>query len=158
MDRTHEFAKDMCRILNEKTGSTYKWDPDWKPGNKGHESVDVVGIPNRSAGTRILIEAELRHDAPLRNVVKIWKWVDKKKMMGRFVLVQAFSKYYGNGDSKRENSEFVGEQMAEALGCRYVHLSFDYNPYRHGKIGAGRRRGHAHKLARKICRRLHIAY
>jgi hypothetical protein len=157
MDRTHEFAKDMCRKLNEKTSNTYKWKPDWKPGRKGYESVDVVGVPRRSGNRRIMVEAELRHDSPLRNVVKIWKWADKKQMKGSFVLVQAFSKYYGPQDSKRENADFIGRKMAEALGCRYVSLSFEYNPYKHGRIGAGRRRDHAYKLAGMICRKLHIA-
>jgi hypothetical protein len=39
-------------------------------------------------------------------------------------------------------------------GNPYLSLSFKYNPYRHGKQGAGRRRHHAYLLANQIRRRL----
>ena len=157
MNRTDAFAHDLCRYLNEKTGDSYQWTPAWRPPDKqGHESVDAGGEPKRKNGKLILIEAELRRDAPLTNAVKIWKWSKQQRVRSSFILVQAFSRYYGPKDSKRQNAEFVGHEMAQYLGVRYIPVSFSYKPYKHGKVGAGRRHHHAELLAARIIRRLHL--
>jgi hypothetical protein len=154
MNRTDAFANDFCRRMQEKEKRDYKWEPGGKPIHKGHESVDIVGSPLRKGHKLVLIEVELRNDAPLTNVVKIWRWIVNEKFTTEFVLVQAFSKYYKEGDTKRSNAEFVGNRMQKATKNRYLSLSFKYNPYRHGKQGAGRRRHHAYRLADQVRRKL----
>jgi len=155
MNRTTAFANDFCRRIKEIGLKNYAWECGGKPLGRGHESIDILGT---CEGRRsIFIEVELRKDAPLTNVVKVWRWVVNDGFKQEFVFVQAFSKYYKKGDTKRFNSEFVGEQMEKATGNPYLSLSFDYNPYRHGLQGAGRRRHHAFKLAEKIRRKLKSA-
>ena len=154
MNRTDAFAKDFCERMNGIRPRKYEWEPAGRPTGKGHESVDIIGRPHKKGKRLILVEAELRKDAPLTNVVKIWRWVAHKELKGKFVLVQAFSRYYKMGDTKRENAEFVGKFMQAATGNTYIPVSFNYNPYKHGKRGAGRRQKHAYALADKIRRKL----
>ncbi len=156
MNRTDAFANDFCRRMNEVRSTGYDWRAGEKPLGRGHESVDIVGRPKRKTrGSRlILIEVELRKDAPLTNVVKVWRWTEKDNFSDGFILIQAFSRYYKKGDTKRSNAEFVGNCMMKATGNPYLPLSFAYNPYRHGKQGAGKRRKHARHLADTLRRRL----
>src|SRR5690242_2364105 len=106
MSRTDAFANDFCiKMLNTERGG-YVWETGGRPLGKGHESVDIVG--RKKGGRLILVEVELRKDAPLTNVVKVWRWVAEGKFRTPFILVQAFSKYYKSGDTKRSNAEFVG--------------------------------------------------
>ncbi len=150
MNRTDAFANDFCNKLNNSRSDQYTWKAGGKPIGRGHESVDIVGWPKKKGARLVLVEVELRKDAPLTNVVKIWRWLADKEFKGRFVLIQAFSRYYKKGDTKRKNAEFVGECLERATGNTYLAVSFRYNPYRHGKKGAGRRQKHAHLLANKI--------
>jgi hypothetical protein len=113
-----------------------------------------VGRSPRKSRKLVLVEVELRKDAPLTNVVKVWRWIAKEKFKTPFVLVQAFSKYYKKHDTKRSNAELIGKLMQRATKNRYLVLTFDYNPYRHGTQGAGRRRHHAYRLANKVRRKL----
>ena len=152
MSRTDAFANDFCRRMRETENGDYEWTAGGHPLGKGHESVDIVG--RRKGHKLVLVEVELRKDAPLTNVVKVWRWIAKEKFKTRFILVQAFSKYYQEGDTKRSNAEFIGDCMQTATANQYLPLSFEYNPYRHGTQGAGRRRHHARLLADKVRRRL----
>lgn len=154
MTRTDAFASDFCRRMRETENGDYEWKPGGHPLGKGHESVDIMGRSPRRGRKLVLVEVELRKDAPLTNVVKVWRWVAEDKFKTQFILVQAFSKYYKIGDTKRSNAEFVGNRMQRATKNPYLSLSFKYNPYRHGKQGAGRRRHHAYLLANQIRRRL----
>jgi hypothetical protein len=140
--------------MQETENGDYEWKPGGHPLGKGHESVDILGQSSRKGCKLVLVEVELRKDAPLTNVVKVWRWVVNEKFKTPFVLVQAFSKYYRQGDTKRSNAEFVGERMQGATKNAYLTLSFKYNPYRHGRHGAGRRRHHAYLLANQIRGRL----
>jgi len=154
MNRTDAFANDFCKKLNDSRSAQYTWVAGGRPIGRGHESVDIVGWPKRRGARLVLVEVELRKDAPLTNVVKIWRWVADKEFRRRFVLIQAFSRYYKEGDTKRKNAEFIGRCLEKATGNTYVSVSFGYNPYRHGKQGAGRRQRHARLLASKIRRNL----
>jgi hypothetical protein len=154
MNRTDAFARDFCRRMEEKSSGRYKWTPCGKPLGKGHESIDVLGTPQTEGRKLVFVEVELRKDAPLTNVVKVWRWVKNERFNKRFVFVQAFSKYYKKGDTKRSNAEFVGKQLERATRNRYLSIPFEYNPYRHGKQGAGRRCHHAYLLADKTRQKL----
>lgn len=154
MNRTDAFAKDFCAKLNNSRSTEYEWKSGGKPIGRGHESVDIVGRPKKKGARWVLVEVELRKDAPLTNVVKIWRWIANKEFKDRFVLIQAFSRYYKKGDTKRSNAEFVGNRMQKATGNTYLSVPFHYNPYRHGKQGGGARRHQAFLLADKIRRKL----
>ena len=154
MTRTDAFARDFCNRMKEFRSTVYQWTCAENLSGRGHESVDIVGRPSNKRGKLILLEVELRKDAPLTNIVKVWRWLSNKQSIGRFVFVQAFSRYYKEQGTKRLNAEFVGRQMERATGNKYVSISFSYNPYRHGKQGAGRRRQHARALAETIQRKL----
>ncbi len=101
MSRTDAFATDFCRRMQETENRDYEWKPGGHPLGKGHESVDIVGRSPGKGRKLVLVEVELRKDAPLTNVVKVWRWIVKEKFKTPFVLVQAFSKYYKDGDTKR---------------------------------------------------------
>jgi hypothetical protein len=154
MNRTDAFANDFCRRMQETENGDYEWKAGGHPLGKGHECVDIVGRSPRKGHKLVLVEVELRKDAPLTNVVKVWRWVSEEKFETPFVLIQAFSRYYKKGDTKRSNAEFVGKRMRLATNNSYLSLSFKYNPYRHGKQGAGRRCHHARLLANQVRRRL----
>lgn len=154
MSRTDAFANDFCRRMKEKPLADYVWSCSGKPIKKGHESIDVMAVSRTKSRKPILVEVELRKDAPLTNVVKVWRWISAEKYRAPFIFVQAFSKYYKEGDTKRANAEFIGGQMHRTTSNTYLPISFDYSPRRHGKQGAGRRRHHAYKLADQIRRLL----
>jgi hypothetical protein len=80
--------------MQETEKGEYEWKPGGHPLGKGHESVDIVGSSPRRGRRLVLVEVELRKDAPLTNVVKVWRWIEEERFAARFVLVQAFSKYY----------------------------------------------------------------
>jgi hypothetical protein len=157
MSRTDAFAKDFVRQMNAHTRGRYVWKAGGTPLGKGHESVDIRGLPKNKRGKLIFVEVELRKDAPLTNVVKVWRWIREQEFKGRFVFVQAFSKYYKKGDTKRSNAEVVGKELERSTRNKYISIPFAYNPYRHGKQGAGRRRHHAVGLADKVRRKLKVA-
>lgn len=154
MSRTDAFANDFSRRMNEMGSGNYHWEASGKPLYKGHESIDVLATPVTKGRKLILVEIELRKDAPLTNVVKVWRWIANEQFNTRFIFIQAFSKYYKKGDTKKSNAEFVGGQMELATRNKYLSVTFKYNPYRHGKQGAGRRQHHAYQLADKIRHKL----
>lgn len=163
MIRADEFSKDLCKRLN-KTVDSYRWQKDgrpnvnWKPVPGVRESVDLVGEPKGPKGRpRLLIEIELRRDDPSANVIKIWKW-RKDGRIGNFVLIQAFSRYFTRRSPRLlERTKFVGERMVQDKAGSYIPIKFKYNPRKHGRVGAGRRRHHARYLAGTIVRRLREA-
>jgi hypothetical protein len=150
MTRTDEFAKDMCKELKSRWPEL-EWECAWSPG-AGYEHVDLVGHLKRRK--LILIEVELRRYAPVVNVIKIWKWMDANSLATKPIVVQAFSGFYPKGDSRRASAEFIGSKMGKAHGVTYVSISFSYKPRKYGRVGAGRRRIHARRLARTISRKL----
>jgi len=153
--RANAFSADLCRELSNKCKLT------WKVGTaeKGiRECVDVVG--SRSGKQRVLIEVELRRTTPLANVVKVWKRFTKEKPGEKIVFFQAFSDFYPEKGTKRQNAEFVGKGMSDAFAnVHYVPLTLHYSPKKRrlgqsATYGGGRRRTHARKLARRIVAKL----
>lgn len=77
-NRATEFSKDLRRFLADHRGLSTKigvedWRRNWKPKTIRSECVDVVDV-RRDGTPAVLIEAELRRDDPVCNVLKIWKW------------------------------------------------------------------------------------
>jgi hypothetical protein len=150
MTRTDEFAKDMRNELRRQWPQL-KWECPWSPG-AGYEHVDLVG--SLKGKKLILIEAELRRSAPVINVIKVWRWLDASRLDMKPIVVQAFSGFYPEGDSRRAAAEFIGVKMAKAHRVRYESIQFSYKPRIYGKIGAQRRRIHARQLATTISEKL----
>lgn len=98
MSRTDAFARDFCRRMRENPGN-YNWECAGKPLGRSHENIDFWGKPKRAGKPNIFVEVELRRDAPLRNVVRIWRWIIEHDFRAPFVFVQAFSRYYKDGDN-----------------------------------------------------------
>jgi hypothetical protein len=151
-NRADAFAHDMCRVLNGHLGM--EWRPE-RHTNDTHECVDVVG--KKGKDVRVLIEVELRRIAPLGNVVKVWRRISQKVYPRNIVMFQAFSAFYPKHGTQRRNAEFVGREMGKAHkpAVAYIPLSMKYRPAKRqsGKpvmLGAGRRRDHAHNLARRV--------
>jgi hypothetical protein len=102
----------------------------------------------------VLVEVELRRDAPALNVIKVWNWIEQRRFKKKIILIQAFSARYSDKDSLRKNSIFIGKRMESAKVAKYIPMDFKYRPRKYGKIGAGCRHDHAVLLARRIVRHL----
>ena len=152
MKRTDEFAKDLCRELNRHRNSGVQWKCGGPVGIRaGHEAVDATAY-RKNQKPVALVEVELRRDAPLSNVAKVWHWAREGSLPRNVVLIQAFSANYGKEDKRRRNAEFIGEQMEHARVAKYIPIHFGYRPRKYGKVGAGRRHYHATLLARRIAK------
>lgn len=160
-NRATEFSKDLIRELKKKHAfnklhGIEEWRKDWKPEGIPHGGVDAVGI--RKVGKAeipiVLVEAELRRDDPPANILKIWMWARRKKIRRNPVLLQAFSKAYDKDKKEqKDRAIFLGERMKEDLKeSAYRPIRLGYNPRSGGKVGAGRRRHHAHNLAASVVR------
>jgi hypothetical protein len=137
MNRTNEFAKDLCRELNRHKKNGLSWNPGAPRGiNAGHESVDATGC-RKDETSFVLVEVELRRDAPALNVIKVWNWIEQKRFKKKIILIQAFSGRNSQKDTLRKNSIFIGERMESASVAKYVAMDFKYRPRKYGKIGAG---------------------
>jgi len=159
-NRATEFSNDLRTSLDRHKNLSMKigvdqWKKNWRPTGIRNESVDVVGL-RKDSSPLILIEAELRRDDPLCNVLKIWQWAKDGLIKKPFVLFQAFSKAYrGPKQGAEARARFLADRMLDDLGARakYIPVPFKYDPRKGGKIGAGRRRYHAERLARAVIRR-----
>ena len=121
MSRTHEFAKDLCNELNRHKQNGLKWSSAGPNGiNAGHESVDATGYYGKKETPLVLVEVELRRDAPALNVVKVWNWIKQRRFTKKLILIQAFSARYSKLNTLRTNSIFIGEQMQAAGAARYI--------------------------------------
>jgi hypothetical protein len=150
MSRTNEFAKDLCKELNRHKQNGLEWcSAGPKRINAGHESVDATGYGKKDTPL-VLVEVELRRDAPALNVVKVWNWIKQRRFTRKLILIQAFSARYSKVNTLRKNSIFIGEQMQAAGAARYISMDFKYKPREYGKTGAGRRCYHATRLGRRI--------
>ncbi len=155
MNRADAFSKDLCGALKGKN------DLEWvcgKPQKGQRECVDVIG--KKHGKDRVLIEVELRRGAPFQNVVKVWRQISAGVLGENVVLVQAFSRLYGEKSNRRTMAEFIGREMQKAYPrVKYVVLPIDYLPKKRKSgesviRGGGRRKQHAITLARKISRLL----
>ena len=92
--------------------------------NAGHESVDATGC-RKGETPAVLVEVELRRDAPALNVIKVWNWIEQKRFKRKIILIQAFSARYSKKDTLRKNSIFIGERMEFARVAKYVPMDFN---------------------------------
>jgi hypothetical protein len=160
--RTDAFVRDMLNVLDGCCGLQFEPEHSRK-GRYG--CVDLVG---RHANTnedgkgsdRVFIEVELRRYGAVGNVIKIWRRLDEQQCPDDVVFIQAFSAFYKKKQTARISAEFIAQKMKSRYpGIRYIPLSFDYRPAARKSgapvmKGAGRRKYHAEKLAKRIKRRL----
>lgn len=114
--------------------------------------MDVAGLAEEGEPV-VLVEAELRRQNPVANVVKVWMWARSGNLETPCVLIQAFTKIYRDSKAEpRRRAEFVGQRMQTDLCSKvwYEAIQFNYRPLMSGKVGGGRRRHHARELAELI--------
>ncbi len=160
MSRSSNFCSDLREELQRHITS-HEWISEWKPLRGSRESVDLAGLPRTAADNDclILVEIELRREDPASNIIKIWEWVDNRKLRKPLVLFQGFSKIYDSmrhpaKNKKAKNARFVGNLFTKVnRGTRYVPVPFDYLPYKGAKEGGGAREKAAKRLAKAIAAR-----
>jgi hypothetical protein len=154
-NRATAFSKDLVRFLNKQNvfndQHRISWHRNWFSNDEKCGSVDVVAVTRKTNKPRVFIEAELLREYPASNIVKLWHW-GKQKHPGNVLIIQAFSKAYRvKKRTVRELSEFIGKEMQRSIkGMHYLSEPMKYNPRPGGKVGAGRRRFHAHKLGWRV--------
>ena len=155
MTRADAFSEDMRRELGRRCG--LEWECG-KPEKGQRECVDVLGKKDGKA--RVLIEIELRRGAPFQNIVKVWQRIEAGTLGKNIVLVQAFSKFYGENSTRRRMASFIGQKMVKEFPrVKYISLPIAYSPEKRPVgnpviRGGGRRKKHAIKLARTIVTKL----
>ncbi len=157
MTRAKEFLRDLQKRLTETSAKDhYEWTLEWKPERGERQSVDLVGR-RKVNGPLLLIEVELRRGDPSSNVLKIWLWKSQRKLK-RFILFQAFSRYYNKTNRTLiKRAKFLGERMEkdlEGTKAGYIPIEFNYRPGKSSKAGGGARRHRARYLAGRILREM----
>ena len=158
MSRANKVAKELCKQLNKRIAS-HEWTPEWKFARKSRESADVGAEPkhgSRGDQRTVLIEAELRREDPVSNIVKVWKYLQAGRFNRGLVLFHGFSSIYR---SRRHATKRVRAQDAVLIGklmetvnpnVRYVPVRFKYLPYKSAKEGGGARDRAARRLANRV--------
>jgi len=138
----------------------YKWTAGWSAKDEQWK-VDVAG-ELKNGTRRVLIEAELKKDNPLGNVVKIWQWAEKSECKDRLVFIQAFSEHYldrGRKAMHKSRAIFVGDKMTNNKSISYHPYNLDYKPLiktgHVSKKGGGRTKIAARRLANYVVSLLH---
>ena len=169
MSRSSNFSNDLCLELKRRIPS-HDWKTEWKPVKGSRESVDVVGFPKEGEASKhaILVEVELRRGDPASNIIKIWQWIERRKLNDattrrgkdpipkRLILFQGFSNIYrsskhSNMTKKGRDAKFVGALFeASNSGVRYKSVPFNYLPYKGAQEGGGARKRAAHRLSSGI--------
>jgi hypothetical protein len=145
-----EFSEYLARVLNgKKLKGITQWKKNWA-GKKG-ETADVAGLS--SAGkARILVEIERLREDPVSNVVKIWDWLEKRRVPHNVIFIHAFSgAYAGRKKPRKERAEFAGKRLGkEFKRATYKQISFAWKPKSGAKGIGGAAKRHADRLARSI--------
>jgi hypothetical protein len=138
----------------------YEWTAGWSAKDEQWK-VDVAG-ELKNGRRRVLIEAELKKDNPLGNVVKIWQWAQKREYKDNLVFIQGFSEHYQDRGRKimhRKRATFVGKQMGENKTILYKDCDLHYKPLikkgHVSKKGGGRTTKAAKRLAVEVASILH---
>jgi hypothetical protein len=161
MSRANKFAKTLCGQLENRIDS-HKWKPEWKFGTKSRESADVGGENKSGRGDKrlILVEAELRREDPVSNIVKVWKYLQRGRFPNGLVLFHGFSSIYRSSKhptkrGRARDARLVGRLMENVNGKRvcYEPIAFKYLPYKGAKEGGGARDRAARRLANRIVAR-----
>jgi hypothetical protein len=145
MTLADKFASILCKQLNKILPSC-DWSCCGRIGS-GREAVDLCG---RLADKPIYIEVELRRDEPLTNVVKLWRAIQEEGHSNEVILVHAFSGHYPAANTHRVNAEFIGRQMQDSCGARYLPIYFPYQPHKGARVVGDYRRRAAKSLASTI--------
>lgn len=151
--RTDAFAIELCNELNRlqnKSESANKWTRSSAGLTTSRDRADVS--LNSPSGNTVLIEVELRRGNPVANVVKTWFEAAKRKRKEnrRLILVQAFSSYYKARPRWIPFAEFIGAQMQQQCGVKYLPIEFKYKPKKNARGIGGQGRLRARELAKEI--------
>jgi len=157
------FDKNVKKVLEKKVPE-YAWELGW-PRKGKRLKVDVGGTlkgGDRRLPRHVLIEAELKKENPVGNVVKIWRWASRRNNAKRILFVQAFSEHYWDTkDTHRVRAVFVGERMKKdrKLHIDYKWLAIHIKPKElpgfRTKEGGGSMVRAAQDLAKQVARLVH---
>ena len=164
MGLASRFGHDLCDYLNANVPS-YAWSPEFRIGGPTRERVDVGGMPRgskRKNAVPILIEAELKREDPVGNILKVWT----RKLNGAYrrgvMLFQGFSKVhrsrrYPNRRTKGTVAIKFGRMLQRSTRrkIRYVPIEIPYYPRSGRTEGNGARQDAAIWFGGEIVSRLH---
>jgi hypothetical protein len=157
------FGDDLCKYLNENVTS-YEWETEVPIGGHTRERVDVGGKPKGRQTKRkvpILIEAELKREDPVGNILKVWTRTSSGAYRRGVIFIQGFSnvyrsKKYPDRCTKGNVAIKFGKLLQRSSGrkVRYLHVEIDYYPRAGRTEGDGARKDWAHWFGGEIVRRL----
>lgn len=167
MSLSSRFGQDLYRYLDSNVTS-YNWEHELLIGGPTRERVDVGGEPRhgQSKGCLpILIEAELKREDPVGNILKIWTRLNGGYPKG-LILIQGFSKVYRSRKySNRRIKAIVAIKFGKMIQrssrrkFRYIPIEIPYYPRAGRTEGDGARETWARWFGQEIAshlRRLHI--
>lgn len=160
MSLSAKFDHDVYRRL-EKRAPSFEWTKQETIGGPTKERVDVAGRPKaRMHGKRsyrVFIEAELRREDPVSNILKVWTRFLKGEYQSPIIFFQGFSRIYrsprySNRRIKaavaREFGQMLEQQSKSAI--RYIPIPMRYLPISGKHEGNGARRDAAFRFADRI--------
>ncbi|SRR5216683_4171867 len=168
MSLASRFTHDLQKRLEDRVGS-YTWKVEYRLDRRNKECVDVAGHP--SEGTErnspvIFIEAELRREDPVSNILKVWRRALHGKQASRTILIQGFSRVYRsrkyhNRCIKGQCARDFGKMMQESTHGKvsYIPVRMNYYPRAGSNEGNGARHDAAVRFGDTIAthlRKLHI--
>lgn len=164
MSLSSRFSHDLQKRLEEKVGS-YKWKIEHRLDRRNRECVDVGGCPVRGIGRNlptVYIEAELRREDPVSNILKVWRRALHRKSTSGLILIQGFSRVYRsrkyhNRCIKGQCAREFGKMMEESTHKKvsYISIPMRYYPRAGSNEGNGARHDAAVRFADTIAVHLH---
>lgn len=90
----------------------------------GMERTDGYG---RMTGFHLFVELEIRRQTPANNVVKIWRYLEKR-LRTNSILLHVFSGRYSAHRGRYANAVFLGKKMEETGLAKYVPVLIKAKP------------------------------
>lgn len=148
MSLSSRFSHDLRKRLENRV-SSYDWKVEYRLDSRNRECVDVGGRPsqaNRRKLPLVLIEAELRREDPVSNVLKVWRRALQRRNASRLILIQGFSRVYRspkyhNRCIKGQCARDFGKMMEESTHRKvsYIPVRMNYYPRAGSNEGNGAR-------------------
>ena len=160
MSLSAKFDDDVCRHLNRRATS-FKWTTQKRVGETTGERVDIAGQAEPRVGRRplpkVFVEAELRREDPVSNVLKVWSEFMRQGFKDEIIFFQGFSRVYrsrkySNRGIKARCAQEFGKMMEKHTdeSIRYVPIRMRYLPVSGKHEGNGARHDAAVRFANRI--------
>jgi len=162
MSLPSKFDHDLRNQLKKRLRA-YEWTTQSRVSKETRECVDVAGElvcagPRRTRP--VLIEAELKREDPVSNVLKVWRHALKGGYPMGFIFIQGFSRVYRSQKypTRRIRGECAiqfGKMMADSMKkVAYIPIRIRYLPRSGSNEGNGARRNAAVRFGNAIVTRL----